>query len=120
MKKREHIPTSKAAHDSIKAHKAAMYEKIIEGLKKLKVGGNFEEISKCAGLKPEQVWKRLPEMIELGMVYNCGYTHKTSSGRSAMVRQLIGLGYKNENKEPVKKKMEEKKPKQLTQLDLFS
>jgi hypothetical protein len=118
MKKREHRPTSKQAHDSMKNVKAIMYSKIVEGLKKLKVGGNFEEISVHAGLKPSQVWKRLPEMVELGMVYNCGYTHKTSSGRSAMVRQLIGLGYKNENQEPVKKK-KEPEIKLQKQLDLF-
>ncbi len=113
MKKREHIPTSKAAHDSVKAHKAAMYEKIIEGMKKLKVGGNFEAIAKASGLKPEQTWKRLPEMVELGIVYNCGYTHKTSSGRSAMVRQLIGLGYKHEDKTPVKQPQKKKVEAQL-------
>lgn len=108
MKKREHRATSKEAHDSMKNAKAIMYEKIVEGLKRLKVGGNFEAIAKASGLKPEQTWKRLPEMVELGMVYNCGYTHKTSSGRSAMVRQLIGLGYKHKDKTPVNIKKESK------------
>lgn len=121
MKKREHRATSKAAHDSVKEHKAAMYEKIIEGLKKLKTGGTFEEVAISSGITPAQCHKRLPELIEMGKVYNCGYTRKTSSGRNAMVRQLIGLGYKNENNEPVKKKREPeiKQPKQLQQLDLF-
>jgi len=117
MKKRQFRPTSKEAHDSVKDHKAAMYEKIIEGFKKLKVGGTFEAIAAASGLKPEQTWKRLSEMETLGIIYNCGYTRPTSSGRKAMVRQLIGLGYKNENLEPAKKKKKEIK---ATENQLFN
>lgn len=91
--KRPHRATSKEAHESVKDHKAAMYEKIIIGLQRLKVGGTFEEIAKAAGLEPAQVWKRLPEMVEGEKVYNVGTTRKTSSGRKAMVRQLVGLEY---------------------------
>lgn len=80
--------TSRDAHESIKEHKGVMYEKIIEGLRKLKVGGTFEEIAEACNLKPDQVWKRLSEMIELKIVYNVGTTRPTSSGRQAMVRQL--------------------------------
>lgn len=95
MSNRPHRSTSKEAHESVKEHKSAMYEKIKFGLEKLKVGGHFEEIAKASGLKPEQCWKRLSEMTELGMVYNVGVTRKTSSGRKAMVRQLVGLKYKD-------------------------
>ena len=91
MKKREHRATSKAAHESVKDHKEAMYEKITEGLRKLKVGGTFFEIAEACELKPEQVWKRLPEMIEKGLVYNVGTTRTTPSGRQAMVRQLVEI-----------------------------
>lgn len=104
MSKRKHSDTSSAAHNSIKGIKSEMYDKIIEGLKRLRVGGNFEEIAKASGITPAQCHKRLPELIELGKVYNCGYTRPTSSGRSSMVRQLVGLGYKNEDKTPTKKK----------------
>jgi hypothetical protein len=93
-KKRQHRATSKAAHDSIKEHKSVMYEKIKAGLEKLKVGGTYCEIAVASGLKPEQTCKRLPEMIELGVVYNVGTTRKTPSGRKAMIRQLVGLKYK--------------------------
>lgn len=92
-KKRPHRSTSKEAHDSVKDHKSVMYEKIITGLEKLKVGGTFEEIAKSSGLEPAQVWKRLPEMVEMGKVYNVGTTRSTSSGRKAMIRQLVGLEY---------------------------
>lgn len=104
--KRQHRSTSKAAHDSVKEHKAAMYEKIIEGLRKLKVGGTFEEVALASGLKPEQTWKRLPEMIEKGVVYNVGTTRKTSTGRKAMIRQLTEF-------------QEIKTPKIFTQLKAF-
>lgn len=90
-KKRKHRATSKEAHESVKEHKSAMYEKITEGLVKLKVGGTFEEIAIACGLKSEQVWKRLGEMVDAGTVFNTGYTRPTSSGRKAMVRQLVGL-----------------------------
>lgn len=90
-KKRQHRSTSKEAHESVKEHKREMYDKIMEGMKSLKVGGTFEEIATACGLKPEQVWKRLGEMVELKMIYNTGYTRLTSSGRKAMVRQIVGL-----------------------------
>lgn len=90
-KKRPHRATSKAAHDSVKEHKEAMYEKIVVGLEKLKVGGNFEEIATASGLEPAQVWKRLSEMVDNGTCFNVGITRPTSSGRQAMVRQLTTL-----------------------------
>ena len=85
---RPYRKTSVDAHESVKNSKARVYELIIEGLRKLKIGGNFEQIAEAAGLEPSQVWKRLPEMIEQGTVYNVGNTRPTSSGRQAMVRQL--------------------------------
>lgn len=90
-KKRRTPETSRLAHDSVKEHKQAMYLKIIEGLEKLKVGGNFEEIAKASNLEPAQVWKRLSEMVDLGICFNVGISRPTSSGRKAMVRQLTKL-----------------------------
>lgn len=96
MKKRTTIPsTSRSAHESVKEHKSVMYDKITTGLMRLKVGGTFEEIAKAAGLKPDQTWKRISEMIEMGKVYNVGVTRPTSSGRKAMVRQLVELNNNN-------------------------
>lgn len=90
-KKRNNPVTSRLAHESVKEHKQVMYDKIIEGLEKLKVGGNFDEIARSANLKPEQVWKRLSELVESGVCFNVGITRPTSSGRQAMVRQLTKL-----------------------------
>lgn len=125
MTKRPRRQTSIDAHESIKPIKKDHYDKIVEALKKLKVGGNYEEISAAAGMEPLQVARRLDEMVKANIAYNCEYTHKTKSGRSAMVRQLIGLGYKNEGGEPVNKKKEvvvQKLPpvkKESPQLEIF-
>lgn len=102
MKKREHRATSKEAHESVKEHKDVMYEKIVKGMESLRVGGTFEEIAIAAHIKPEQCWKRLPEMIELGLVYNVGTTRKTSTGRKAMVRQLVSIKLLQHNKIEIK------------------
>jgi len=93
MTKRTNPITSILAHESVKESKEAMYVKIIAGMNKLKVGGTFEAIALQCKLKPDQVWKRLSELVEKGVVFNVGITHKTSSGRSAMVRQLVNLSH---------------------------
>ena len=80
--------TSIEAHNSIKAHKRTMWAKIIAAARKLPNGGNFEQIARKAGLKPEQVWKRLPEMVDARIMENTGETRPTSTGRQAMVRML--------------------------------
>lgn len=87
-KKRKHVATSKEAYESIKDSRQIMYDKIILGMVRLANGGTFEEIAMVSGIKPEQCWKRLSEMVEKGILYNTGEVRKTSSGRSAMVRQL--------------------------------
>lgn len=89
--KRKHRATSKEAHESIKPVKQIMWSKIEAGMEKLKVGGNFEEISKAAGLEPAQTWKRLSELERNGIIFNSGITRPTSSGRKAIVWQLYSL-----------------------------
>ncbi len=86
--------TSRLAHEYIKSSKSEMYVKIAAGLEKLKVGGIAEEIAVAAGLKSEQVSKRLAEMVDMGLVFNVGITRPSSSGRSCMVRQLTSLKHK--------------------------
>jgi len=80
--------TSKAAHDSVKEHKEIFYEKIIEGLRKLKVGGTSHEIAEASGIEYAQAHKRIPELITAGKVFNTGITRLTPYGRKAKVRQL--------------------------------
>ena len=69
--------------------KRTTYAKIIKALKRMKDNkGNFEQIARKARLKPEQVWKRLPEMVDARIMENTGETRPTSTGRKAMVRRL--------------------------------
>ncbi len=83
-----HRATSKLAHDSVKEHKQAFYEKILDALERLKVGGTSYEISVAAGIEFCQCHKRLPELVEQGKVFNTGITRVNPSGRKSMVRQL--------------------------------
>lgn len=112
--KRHNPLTSKLAHESIKPSKEYMYVKIVAGLEKLRVGGNFEEVALASGIKPEQAWKRLSELVEKGICFNTGITHVTSSGRQAMVRQLTSLKSKIII-EPMLNK-----PNKVIQAELFS
>lgn len=119
MTKRKHSPTSEAAHEFVKEYIPPTWEKIVEALKKIKVGGTYEKIAEVAGLKESQVWKRLSELRDKRkLIYECGYTHKTASGCDATVWQLIGLGYKNEDKTPVNRSERKRKPK-AKQLEFF-
>lgn len=104
MSNRPHRSTSNEAHNSVKEHKEAFYDKIIAALERIKVGGTSEEIAKEAGIEYAQCHKRLPELITQGKVYNVGTTRNNSSGRKAMVRQLVSF----------------KEPKIFIQKDLFS
>jgi len=91
MTKRHTPITSILAHYSVKPSKQIMYDKILVGMEKLRVGGTSEEIAAASGLKHDQVWKRLSEMEGLGLIFNTGITRLASSGRKAMVRQLVTL-----------------------------
>jgi hypothetical protein len=83
--------TSRDAHNSIKEAKSFYHQKIISGLELLKVGGNYEEISRAAGIKPDQAWKRISELVAAGRVFDTGITRKLSSNRKGTVWQLKDL-----------------------------
>lgn len=90
MKKRQHTPTSKAAETYIQPYKLTHKEKIISALEELKVGGTQEEIAKVAGMRPDQVWKRLSECEEAKQIFNTGITRKLKSGLQGIVWQIVG------------------------------
>jgi hypothetical protein len=113
MKKREHKPTSKAAHESVKPLKEAYWQKILEGLDDLKVGGTFAEIATAAKLKPEQVWKRLSEMQADGKIYDTGITRVLPSGRKGIVWQSVEIKVK-QSATPISL------PKPLSQSKMFN
>lgn len=85
---RPHIPTSHAAHEAIKPVKPNMFQIITDGIRKLKGGGTFDDISKVTGLRPEQVWKRLSELKRDGIIFDTGATRPLKSGLNGIVWQL--------------------------------
>lgn len=89
--KRQHRSTSKEGEAHIKPHKPNHKAKIKEALERLKVGGTQEQIAACAGLRPDQVWKRLSEAERDGIIFNTGITRKLKSGVNGIVWQLVGL-----------------------------
>lgn len=102
MTKRKHSPTSKAAHEFIKPHKPSHCERIKDGLRLLKGGATYEEISRITGMKESQVWKRMSDLVKASEVYDTGATRVLSSGCKGIVWQLVGI----------QESVEEKKPKQ--------
>lgn len=85
-----HSPTSKAGENHIKPFKPNHKQKILEGLERLRIGGTHEEISICAGLRPDQCWKRLSELQREGLIFDTGITRKLKSGVIGSVWQLTG------------------------------
>jgi len=83
--------TSIDAHNSIKPAKAYYHAKVLEGLNKLRVGGTFFEISQSAGIKPEQAWKRISELVKDGKIFDTGITRRLPSGRNGTVWQITGM-----------------------------
>lgn len=88
MKKRQHCPTSKEAHESVKEHKAQMYTKIRAALIIMRVGGTSAEIADVCNLEHEQVWKRLSESSDF---YKTGLTKIGKKNRKCVVWQLMGV-----------------------------
>lgn len=111
-------PTSRAAHESVKPRKPSHFEKIIEGLNKIKVGGTFEEISRSCGLSDSQVWKRLSELERGGVIFNTYITRKLKSGDKGIVWQLTGLPI-SENMPVTKSDKKEKKQPPIVFNPLF-
>ena len=87
MKKREHRPTSKEGEAFIKPHKPNHKQRIMDALKIMKVGGTQEEIAEVAGMRPDQVWKRLSELSGEGKIFETGITRKLKSGVGGIVWQ---------------------------------
>jgi hypothetical protein len=91
MANRSHKPTSKAGEEFIRVFKQSHKEKILSGLEKLKVGGTFEEISKVTGMREDQVWKRMVDLVNDKKVFDTGITRTLKSGLQGIVWQLVGL-----------------------------
>jgi len=89
--KRQHKATSKMGDEYIKPFKPSHKQKILEALDKLKVGGTYESIALAAGMREDQVWKRLSEAEKDGTIFNTGITRKLKSGLQGTVWQKTNL-----------------------------
>lgn len=92
MTKRKNPETSNEAYRQLKHERVReTYQKILFALSIIKEG-NFEDISKQAGLKPEVVWKRLSELHADGKIYRPGNKKPLRSGRLGYTWMLIQPG----------------------------
>lgn len=77
--------TSKEAFKSLEPDKIRlMYKKILTALQDAGLA-TYEEVAILLNEKPERIWKRLPEMLKLGLVHRPGERKVMSSGRQGFV-----------------------------------
>lgn len=118
-------PTSIAAYEYIKPHKPSHKQKILEALAVLKVGANHEMIAQVAGLRPDQVWKRLSECQKDGTIFDTGINRPLKSGLMGTVWQLSNLPIVNPENPTTDKQVKQLKNAgikphfQSTQANLF-
>lgn len=83
--KRENPPTSIDAYKTLDPAKLRKdYRDIVAALREIK-SGTFEQIAKHLKRKPEQVWKRLSEARNLGLVERTTERRQLSSGSQGSV-----------------------------------
>jgi len=59
-------------------------------LRELRNGpGTFEELAKRTGLRPDQVWRRLPDLEKEGLAFPTAETRRGVSGRQQRVWQAV-------------------------------
>lgn len=80
--------TSKLGELHIAPFRESHKERILNALKELRVGGTHEEIARAAGLRPDQVWKRLSELERDGKIFDTKLTRKLSTGVKGIVWQV--------------------------------
>jgi len=79
--------TSRAAAESMENASKALMNAIFADLR-LNGSGTFEQISLRTGLRPDQVWRRLPDLEKQGLAEPTERTMKGSSGRQQRVWKL--------------------------------
>lgn len=84
MKKKQ-IDTSRAAFDSLNPITISIrMQKIADRLKTLGKG-NYEQIAIAAGLREDQVWKRLIDCMKAGLIHRTEEKRKTKDNRDSYV-----------------------------------
>lgn len=83
--KRKQINTSHAAFESLNPITISIrMQKIADGLKILGKG-NYEQIALAAGLREDQVWKRLIDCMKAGLIHRTEEKRKTKDNRDSYV-----------------------------------
>lgn len=83
--KRKQIDTSRAAFDSLNPITISIrMQKIADGLKAIGKG-NYEQIAIAAGLREDQVWKRLIDCMKAGLIHRTEEKRKTKDNRDSYV-----------------------------------
>lgn len=116
--KRKHRATSKEGEVFIKPFKQTHKQKILEALWRAKIGCTHEEAAAVAGMRSDQVWKRLSELCGDGLIFDTGITRKLKSGVHGIVWQLHGKKAMEVPDNP-KTKAQQQAAKTLNQLKLL-
>tara|TARA_Y100001963_G_C6756750_1_gene437310 strand:+ start:915 stop:1169 length:255 start_codon:yes stop_codon:yes gene_type:complete len=80
--------TSYEAYQSIKDGLPELQQKVLAGLQRIK-RGSFRDIARAARLRESQVWKRLSELKNRGLIKEDGTKVCSVSGRSLTIWELI-------------------------------
>lgn len=83
--------TSIDAHNSIIPAKSHYHKIVVDGLRKLKVGGTFAEVADSMGVGHDKIWRRMSELQKIGVIYDTGITRKLPSNRQGTVWQLMEI-----------------------------
>jgi predicted ArsR family transcriptional regulator len=79
--------TSKKAAARVKDFSSTFCAKIYEELKKR--DGTFEELAARTGLRPDQVWRRLPDLQKMGLAIPTNQERAGQSGRAQRVWAVL-------------------------------
>jgi predicted transcriptional regulator len=100
MAKRKFIETSVDAYRGLDPNKMSeTYVAIVESLK-LMGEGNYQDIAQCSEMPEARVWKRIGEVMKMGLIHDTGKTKKTTHGNKS---RIYALGPSAENVEHKKR-----------------
>lgn len=82
--------TSLLAYDYIiqEGVKETMYKKIVVALDAI-ISGTSWDIADKANIRPDQVWKRMNELVDAGTAYDTGKRKNSPNGNSAVIWALV-------------------------------
>jgi transcription initiation factor IIE alpha subunit len=79
-----HSPTSRQAAESVRPHLGALQQRVLDFIRD-RGGATDNEIIAGTGLSGSTVRPRRIELVQRGLVVDCGETRATETGRKAVV-----------------------------------